>query len=138
MGKYLRVFSRIPAFRFRNDRLHCHDDRLRCRELPGSPYMKTVVMAMKTVVRRKNRAPHGKEPSQDLIWNPQKLFEDPFAEGIKAVFKVFFIIRGGYLRQLLVIRLICSGYSCFSNRAIRFSVDGCVLIMYSVKVGRSP
>ena len=95
MGKYLRVFSRIPAFRFRNDRLHCHDDRLRCRELPGSPYMKTVVMAMKTVVRRKNRAPHGKEPSQDLIWDPQKLFEDPFAEGIKAVFKVFFTIRGG-------------------------------------------
>ena len=94
MGKYLRVFSRIPAFRFRNDRLHCHDDRLRCRELPGSPYMKTVVMAMKTVVRRKNRAPHGKEPSQDLIWNPQKLFEDPFAEGVKAVFKVFFTIRG--------------------------------------------
>ena len=94
MEKYLRVFSRIPAFRFRNDRLHCHDDRLRCRELPGSPYMKTVVMAMKTVVRRKNRAPHGKEPSQDLIWNPQKLFEDPFAEGVKAVFKVFFTIRG--------------------------------------------
>ena len=94
MGKYLRVFSRIPAFRFRNDRLHCHDDRLRCRELPGSPYMKTVVMAIKTVVRRKNRAPHGKEPFQDLIWDPQKLFEDPFAEGIKAVFKVFFTIRG--------------------------------------------
>lgn len=138
MEKYLRVFSRIPAFRFRNDRLHRHNDRLRCRELQGSPYMKTVVMAIKTVVRRKNRAPHGKEPSQDLIWDPQKLFEDPFAEGIKAVFKVFFTIRGGYLRQLLVIRLICSGYSCFSNRAIRFSVDGCVLIMYSVKVGRSP
>ena len=106
MEKYLRVFSRIPAFRFRNDRLYCHDDRLRYRELPSSPYMKTVVRAMKTVVRRKNRAPHGKEPSQDLIWDSQKLFEDPLAEGVQTVFKMFFTIRGGYLRQLLVIRLI--------------------------------
>ena len=95
MGKYLRVFSRIPAFRFRNDGFHRHDDRLRCCELQGSPYMKTVVMAMKTVVRRKNRAPHGKEPSQDLIWDPQKLFADPLAKGFQAVFKMFFTIRGG-------------------------------------------
>ena len=65
--------SRIPAFRFRNDRLHCPDDRLRYRELPSSPYMKTVVMAMKTVVRRKNRAPHEKEPSQDLILGSAKI-----------------------------------------------------------------
>ena len=95
MEKYLRVFSRIPASRFRNDRLHRHDDRLHYRELPSSPYMKTVVMAMKTVVRRKNRAPHGKEPFQDLIWDPQKLFENPLAEGFLAVFKMFFTIRGG-------------------------------------------
>ena len=107
MEKYLRVFSRIPAFRFHNDRLHRPDDRLRCRELQGSPYMKTVVMAMKTVVRRKNRAPHGKEPFQDLIWNPQKLFADPLAKGFQAVFKMFFTIRGkAYRRQLLVIRLM--------------------------------
>ena len=92
MEKYLKVFSRIPAFRFRNDRLHRHDDRLRCRELPGSPYMKTVVMAIKTVVRRKNRAPHGKGSFQDLIWDPQKLFENPLAEEFQPVFKMFFTI----------------------------------------------
>ena len=127
MEKYLRVFSRIPAFRFRNDGLHCPDDRLRYRELPSSPYMKTVVMAMKTVVRRKKRAPHGKEPSQDLIWNPQKLFEDPFAEGVQTVFKMFFTIRGGLSASIACHTLDNSIRYWNNERKVRISAGTNVL-----------
>ncbi|HBJ14038.1 MAG TPA: hypothetical protein DDY80_05365, partial [Parabacteroides merdae] len=47
MERNPRVFSRIPAPRFRDDRLHRRKNRLHRPRMPTSPYTKTVVMATK-------------------------------------------------------------------------------------------
>ncbi|WP_293740380.1 hypothetical protein [uncultured Parabacteroides sp.] len=57
-----RLIFRFPAALFHDDRLHSGDDRFRCSEVRGSACMKTVVMAMKTVVMGIFCAPHGKHP----------------------------------------------------------------------------
>jgi len=59
MERNPRVFSRIPAPRFRDDRLHRRKNGLHRPRMPTSPYTKTVVMATKTVFAGKNCAPHG-------------------------------------------------------------------------------
>ena len=59
MERNPRVFSRIPAPRFRDARLHRRKNRLHRPRMPTSPYTKTVVMATKTVFAGKNCAPHG-------------------------------------------------------------------------------
>lgn len=66
-------------------------------------YTKSDFVAMKTVVGRKNRAPHGNGLPKALFSIRKQLFEEHLADEVQVIFKMFFTIRGD---QLLVIRLI--------------------------------
>ena len=91
-----RVFSRKSNPYF-------HDDRLHRSGLSDSLYTKSDFVAMKTVVGRKNRAPHGNGLPKALFSIRKQLFEEHLADEVQVIFKMFFTIRGD---QLLVIRLI--------------------------------
>lgn len=68
-----------------------------------SLYTKSDFVAMKTVVGRKNRAPHGMASQRHYFRFRKQLFEEHLADEVQVIFKMFFTIRGD---QLLVIRLI--------------------------------
>ena len=50
---------------------------------------------MKTVVGRKNRAPHGNGLPKALFSIRKQLSEEHLADGFQVIFKMFFTIRGG-------------------------------------------
>ena len=104
IARIRRVFSRESNPYFHDDRLHCPDDRLHRSELPDSLYTKSDFVAMKTVVGRKNRAPHGNGLPKALFSIRKQLSKEHLADGFQVIFKMFFTIRGG--DQLLVMRLI--------------------------------
>ncbi|WP_301703565.1 hypothetical protein [uncultured Parabacteroides sp.] len=72
------VFSENPVPYF-------HDDRLRCRELPGSLCMNIDFMAMKTVVVAIFCAPHGKRPSIAIPFAPETIVRKIFIANFQAV-----------------------------------------------------
>ncbi len=96
------LFKGIEPY-FHDDRLHCPDDRLHRSGLSDSLYTKSDFVAMKTVVGRKNHAPHGNGLPKALFSIRKQLFEEHLADEVQVIFKMFFTIRGD---QLLVIRLI--------------------------------
>ena len=95
IARIRRVFSRESNPYFHDDRLHCPDDRLHRSELPDSLYTKSDFVAMKTVVGRKNRAPHGNGLPKALFSIRKQLSEEHLADGFQVIFKMFFYNKGG-------------------------------------------
>ncbi|MEY8485488.1 hypothetical protein [uncultured Parabacteroides sp.] len=90
MARRTRLFSGIPVADFHDDRLHRHDDRLRCRELPCSLCMNIDFMAMKTVVMEIFCATHGQDVPKTTFSVPGTIVRKTLDKGTTGCFNGVF------------------------------------------------